>query len=200
TTATFGAKRDEAAFFEGYRAEYVRLADEVEGALGQRDARAILAVARLVDEEFRALKGPSRLDSGDLLRRCLEALRDHGVIAERYRRRFRLIMVDEFQDTDKVQVEVIRMLAAPDGRNICVVGDAQQSIYRFRGADVNVFFDYRDALRATDPRAHFPQLNSNFRSHGDVLAAVEKVFSQPEAFGADFLRLEAAGKVNREAD
>ena len=200
TTATFGAKREEAAFFEEYRAEYARLADEVEGALGQREARAVLEVARLVDEEFRALKGPARLDNGDLLRACLQALRDQPALAERYQRRFRLVMVDEFQDTDKVQVEVIRLLAAPGGRNICVVGDAQQSIYRFRGADVNVFFDYRDQLRATDPRAHFPELTSNFRSHGDVLAAVEKVFSQPESFGADFLRLEAAGKVAREAD
>ena len=244
TTATFGAKRDEAGFCEGYRAEYVRLAFEAEGALGQRAVQAIAAIARLVDSEFRALKGPGSFDSNDLLLMALRALQGNPAIAERYRRRFRLIMVDEFQDTDKVQVEVIRLLAAPGLANVCVVGDAQQSIYRFRGADINVFHDYRAALRAQAQQAEggkgsalaaqacdagcegsaegtgsaeapaapshapspapgtprFPQLTSNFRSHGDVLAVVERVFSQPQSFGEGFLRLEAAGKVNAVPD
>lgn len=82
-------------------------------------------------------------------------------------------MVDEFQDTDKLQVAVIAALAQPGFANVCTVGDAQQSIYRFRGADVNVFFEYRDRLRSLSPEAEFPQLPHNFRSHGDVLSLVD---------------------------
>ena len=200
TTATFGAKREGGSFFEGYRQEYLRLGFEVEGALGQRSVRALRAIARAVDDEFRALKGASAFDNGDLLALALRALDDHPAIAERYRRQFRLIMVDEFQDTDKVQVEVIRHLAAPGLANVCVVGDAQQSIYRFRGADINVFLDYRAALKAEAPDARFPELASNFRSHADVLAVVERVFAQPQSFGAGFLRLQAQGQVNRQPD
>ncbi|MFR5827808.1 MAG: UvrD-helicase domain-containing protein [Adlercreutzia equolifaciens] len=64
-------------------------------------------------------------------------------------------MVDEFQDTDKLQVAVIAALAQPASPT-CTVGDAQQSIYRFRGADVNVFFEYRDRLRSLSPRRSSP--------------------------------------------
>lgn len=80
------------------------------------------------------------------------------------------------------------------------MGDAQQSIYRFRGADVNVFFEYRDRLRSLSPEAEFPQLPHNFRSHGDVLSLVDAVFGQPQVFGDEFLHLEAAGAVNTAAD
>ncbi len=61
-------------------------------------------------------------------------------------------MIDEFQDTDELQVALVRALAQPGLSNVCTVGDAQQSIYRFRGADVNVFFGYRESLEAECPR------------------------------------------------
>ena len=109
-------------------------------------------------------------------------------------------MVDEFQDTDKLQVAVIGALAQPGFANVCTVGDAQQSIYRFRGADVNVFFEYRDRLRNLSPDAQFPSLPHNFRSHGDVLALVDAIFGQPQVFGDEFLHLEAAGAVNATVD
>lgn len=200
TTATAGKKQEGGELLELYRHEYLRLADEVEGSLGQRGARALAVIAEAVDAEFRALKGEGAFDNDDLLRMTLRALEEHPAIAERYRRQFKLIMVDEFQDTDKVQVEVIRHLAAPGLANVCVVGDAQQSIYRFRGADINVFLDYREQLAATAPEAAFPALDSNFRSHGDVLAVVERIFAQPQSFGEGFLKLSAKGKVNAQPD
>ena len=62
--------------------------------------------------------------------------------------RFRLVMVDEFQDTDETQLELIGLLAGEDGAHLCTVGDAQQSIYRFRGADVGVFRSHGARLAA----------------------------------------------------
>ena len=86
------------------------------------------------------------VDNDDLIQLALDALRNNPHLAERYRQQFRLIMVDEFQDTNLVQIEIVRLLAQPKMANVCVVGDAQQSIYRFRGADVNSFTEYRDVL------------------------------------------------------
>lgn len=135
-----------------------------------------MTLARLVEDAYARAKGSGRLDQGDLLRRCLDAFAEHPELSARYRERFRVIMVDEFQDTDKLQVAVIGALAQPGFANVCTVGDAQQSIYRFRGADVNVFFEYRDRLRNLSPDAQFPSLPHNFRSHGDVLALVDAHF------------------------
>ena len=116
-----------------------------------------MTLARLVEDAYARAKGSGRLDQGDLLRRCLDAFAEHPELSARYRERFRVIMVDEFQDTDKLQVAVIGALAQPGFANVCTVGDAQQSIYRFRGADVNVFFEYRDRLRTSLPTRSFPR-------------------------------------------
>ena len=163
------------------------------------EINAIVDIAEVVDKVYQKLKGADRLDNTDLLVLLLRSFKEHPEIAQRYRDQFKLIMVDEFQDTDKLQVAVIDYLAQPGRTNITTVGDAQQSIYRFRGADVNVFFDYRDEL-ATNPIAQFIELPDNFRSHADILAFVEAIFSQQEAFGKDFLALRAQGAVNQETD
>lgn len=163
------------------------------------EINAIVEIARVVDKAYHQLKGVDRLDNTDLLVLLLQSFKEHPEIAQRYRDQFKLIMVDEFQDTDKLQVAVIDYLAQPGRTNITTVGDAQQSIYRFRGADVNVFFDYRDEL-AQNPIAQFIELPDNFRSHADVLAFVEAIFSQQESFGKDFLALQARGAVNQETD
>lgn len=160
---------------------------------------ALVDIAQAVDETYHKLKGVDRLDNTDLLVLLLQSFKEHPDIAKHYRDRFKLIMVDEFQDTDKLQVAVIDYLAQPQRTNITTVGDAQQSIYRFRGADVNVFFDYRVEL-ATNPIAQFIELPDNFRSHADILAFVEAIFSQPDSFGKDFLALQAKGAVNQEDD
>ncbi|MFR1166352.1 MAG: UvrD-helicase domain-containing protein [Adlercreutzia equolifaciens] len=160
---------------------------------------AAVSLARLLEDAYARAKGNDRLDQGDLLRRCLDAFSAHPELSERYRERFKVIMVDEFQDTDKLQVAVIAALAQPGFANVCTVGDAQQSIYRFRGADVNVFFEYATGCDPSRPRRS-SQLPHNFRSHGDVLSLVDAVFGQPQVFGDEFLHLEAAGAVNTAAD
>ena len=196
----YRAKKPDAEAFAAWREAYADVFSEARAALGARVAAAAVTLARLVEDAYARAKGSGRLDQGDLLRRCLDAFAEHPELSARYRERFRVIMVDEFQDTDKLQVAVIGALAQPGFANVCTVGDAQQSIYRFRGADVNVFFEYRDRLRNLSPDAQFPSLPHNFRSHGDVLALVDAIFGQPQVFGDEFLHLEAAGAVNATVD
>ena len=146
----------------------------------------------LYDEKKRAA---GALDNDDLLKLALAAL-SRETIAEAYRDRFKLVMVDEFQDTSQLQIEIVRHLAGDGLRYLCTVGDAQQSIYRFRGADVNVYKAFRagladESIRKAGGDATMLALSSNFRSHADVLAFVKKVCSQPRVFGDDFLDLKA---------
>ncbi len=98
---------------------------------------ALAGLARAVEAEYRALKADqSALDNNDLLRMAYEALRDYPAIRAAYEGRFKMVMIDEFQDTDQMQVDLIRHLTGAGERALCTVGDAQQSIYRFRGAEV----------------------------------------------------------------
>ena len=98
---------------------------------------ALVGLARAVEAEYRALKADqSALDNNDLLRMAYEALRDYPAIRAAYEGRFKMVMIDEFQDTDQMQVDLIRYLTGAGERALCTVGDAQQSIYRFRGAEV----------------------------------------------------------------
>lgn len=186
-------------FFADYRQLYGDVLYEALACVGVGYQQGVFELAKLLDAAYREEKGARYLDQTDLLAKTAEALRDHPEVAREYRDRFRLVMVDEFQDTDRLQVAIVRALAAEDGSNICTVGDAQQSIYRFRGADVSVFFDVQKEMieRHGDCAVELPD---NFRSHRDVLAFVEEVFSQPDVFGENFLRLRASGKINEAAD
>src|SRR5207244_573536 len=99
----------------------------------------------------------SAVDFADLELMALELMRD-GEVAARYRERFAHVMVDELQDTNRVQLELIDLVA--DG-NLFTVGDAQQSIYGFRHAEVELFEQRGEALQARGARA---SLTTNFRS------------------------------------
>lgn len=97
----------------------------------------------------------------------------HPQVAQRYRRAIRFIMVDEFQDTNQMQVSIIRRIAAPDLSNVCCMGDRQQSIYRFRGADAHVTGRFGGATGI--PAGAENRLDHNYRCHADILAFVERV-------------------------
>ena len=75
-------------------------------------------------------------------------------------------------------------------QHLCTVGDAQQSIYRFRGADVNVYDEHKRAMREPEAGARYVELSKNFRSHRDVLSFVDRVFEQPHVFGKAFMSLD----------
>lgn len=111
------------------------------------------------------------LDNDDLLHLTAKTFDKHPEIAQIYSRKFKLVMVDEFQDTDQQQVRMIKSLSGENAQYLTTVGDAQQSIYRFRGADVDVFLRRQSEV----PSDQQPQLNDNFRSHNEILRFVAKV-------------------------
>ena len=169
---------------------------------------ALVGLARSVEAEYRALKADqSALDNNDLLRMAYEALRDYPAIRAAYEGRFKMVMIDEFQDTDQMQVDLIRYLTGAGERALCTVGDAQQSIYRFRGAEVEVFRRQErkvgasgateaaaDAGTAADaPAGELVKLVRNFRSHDEVLRYVARVFDGDDGgLMQGFLDLEAS--------
>lgn len=169
---------------------------------------ALVGLARSVEAEYRALKASqSALDSNDLLRMAYEALRDYPAIRAAYEGRFKMVMIDEFQDTDQMQVDLIRYLTGAGERALCTVGDAQQSIYRFRGAEVEVFRRQERKVGASGtaeaapvagaaadaPTGELVKLVRNFRSHDEVLRYVARVFDGDDGgLMQGFLDLEAS--------
>lgn len=169
---------------------------------------ALVGLARSVEAEYRALKaGQSALDNNDLLRMAYEALRDYPAIRAAYEGRFKMVMIDEFQDTDQIQVDLIRYLTGAGERALCTVGDAQQSIYRFRGAEVEVFRRQERKVGASGtaeaatvagaaadaPAGELVKLVRNFRSHDEVLRYVARVFDGDDGgLMQGFLDLEAS--------
>ena len=169
---------------------------------------ALVGLARSVEAEYRALKAAqSALDNNDLLRMAYEALRDYPAIRAAYEGRFKMVMIDEFQDTDQMQVDLIRYLTGAGERALCTVGDAQQSIYRFRGAEVEVFRRQERKVGASGtaeaaavagaaadaPAGELVKLVRNFRSHDEVLRYVARVFDGDDGgLMQGFLDLEAS--------
>lgn len=200
TSPKYRVKDTDPTFFAEYRSSYAQMAELVISALAVRELHWLIDVSKRVQSTFNELKGPTRLDNTDLLRTTYRSLEAHPDIAAEYRDRFSMIMIDEFQDTDELQVAILSLIAQSDFSNVCTVGDAQQSIYRFRGADVSVFYAYREMLERRFADARFVNLPDNFRSHSDVLSFVSKIFSQPTVFGERFLSLQPKGAVNFEED
>lgn len=199
TTPKFGKKSDHYEEMLRYRLEYKLLSERIAMRGASAEAASLVRFARVVKRHMDAIKsaGHTMFTESDLLVVCNEKLSDpaNASIVERYRRQFHCIMLDEFQDTDPLQMAIVSKLSAcGDAQdaplsNVCTVGDMQQSIYRFRGGDVEETQKRIASLKAG--RGMQFELSGNYRSHKDVLDAVETVFSRPEAFGEEFLRLEA---------
>ena len=157
----------------------------------------LLKLARAVEAEYRRLKRDRAvMDNNDLLRQTYLAFRDHESIREAYRDRFKLVMIDEFQDTDQQQVNLIGYLTGEGGRALCTVGDAQQSIYRFRGAEVEVFRTQEKTVTdgSGSSGGSLVKLVKNFRSHAEILEYVAQVFDGRDGRGGlmpEFLDLES---------
>ena len=119
-----------------------------------------------------ALHEEHALDFDDLLLRTLTLLRDHETIRDRYRARWSHIMVDEYQDTNGVQYEIMRLLVG-DTHNICVVGDIDQNIYSWRGADISHLLTFEK----TFPNTKVVLLEQNYRSTKTIIAAANDVIA-----------------------
>ncbi|PKM95180.1 MAG: DNA helicase PcrA [Firmicutes bacterium HGW-Firmicutes-1] len=116
------------------------------------------------------LKKCNALDFGDLLVKTVELFVEHPEVLKAYQNQFKYIMVDEYQDTNGVQFELINLLAK-EHHNLCVVGDDDQSIYKFRGADISNILDFEK----TYPKAKVIKLEQNYRSTGNILEAANQV-------------------------
>lgn len=118
----------------------------------------------------RRLRAANAMDFDDLLVRALELLCKRPEVLEKYQERFRYISVDEYQDTNHVQYEIANLLAAKY-QNLMVVGDDDQSIYSWRGADISNILDFEEDF----PDAKVVKLEENYRSTGHILAAANAV-------------------------
>ena len=126
--------------------------------------------AQVYQELERRLRAANAMDFDDLLVRALELLRTRPEVLERYQERFRYISVDEYQDTNHVQYEIANLLAAKY-QNLMVVGDDDQSIYSWRGADISNILDFEKDF----PEAKVVKLEQNYRSTGHILSAANAV-------------------------
>ena len=176
---------------------YLSLMMEARLALAEPRMHEVIDLSGRVFDAYRRRKREAGvLDNDDLLTMASRMFSEHPEIAAEYADRFKLIMVDEFQDTDQLQVNMIKRMAGKNFERLCTVGDAQQSIYRFRGADVSVYDRHLASVASTN-EAGLIELADNFRSHGDVLAFVDCVFSQPSVFGRSFMSLSASRDSGR---
>ncbi|MCL5238508.1 MAG: UvrD-helicase domain-containing protein [Nitrospirae bacterium] len=124
----------------------------------------------LYPKYLEALKTLNALDFDDLLLLALKLFREHPDVLDKYRDRFRYIMVDEYQDTNRVQYDFIRLLAG-ERKNLCVVGDDDQSIYGWRGANLGNILDFEKDF----PGTAVVRLEQNYRSFGNILLAANGV-------------------------
>jgi len=123
----------------------------------------------LIAEVYRAyqaeLKQLNAVDFDDLLVLAVEVLKKSGEARESWRRRFQFMMVDEFQDTNALQMELVGLLVNPEANNICVVGDDDQSIYGFRGAEISNILNFERFF----PNPKVIKLEENYRSTNIIL-------------------------------
>lgn len=116
------------------------------------------------------LKTANSLDFDDLIYLTVKLFKENDEVREFYRRKFRYILVDEYQDTNKCQYELVKLIVNDD-KNICVVGDDDQCIYAWRGADINNILDFEKDF----PAAKVIKLEQNYRSKSNILEAANKV-------------------------
>lgn len=119
-----------------------------------------------------ALKKNNALDFDDLIVKTVELFRSHPEVLDYYQERFKYIMVDEYQDTNTAQFKFVSLLAQKY-QNLCVVGDDDQSIYKFRGANIGNILNFEKVF----PDARVIKLEQNYRSTGNILSAANAVIS-----------------------
>lgn len=129
-------------------------------------------VAQVYQEYQQQLRKNNALDFDDLLVKTVELFQNCPDVLENYQERFRYIMVDEYQDTNTVQFKFVSLLAGKY-KNLCVVGDDDQSIYKFRGANIGNILDFEKVF----PEAKVIRLEQNYRSTKNILHAANEVIS-----------------------
>ncbi|MGN0131682.1 MAG: ATP-dependent helicase [Lachnospiraceae bacterium] len=134
-----------------------------------------MRIAKAYKEYQKTLRKNNAMDFDDLLVNAVELFRANPDVLADYQNRLKYIMVDEYQDTNSIQFELIRLLAGAN-HNLCVVGDDDQSIYKFRGANIRNILDFEKVF----PEAKVIKLEQNYRSTQNVLDAANAVISHNE--------------------
>ncbi|MGB6251156.1 MAG: UvrD-helicase domain-containing protein [Terriglobales bacterium] len=127
-------------------------------------------IAHVFEEYRKELRKANAMDFDDLLLEAMRLLKSVASVREYYNRRFRYLLVDEYQDTNRPQYELMRLLAG-DGHNVCAVGDEDQSIYSWRGADIRNILEFERDF----PEAKIVRLEQNYRSTQNILEAASVV-------------------------
>ncbi|CAA9495879.1 MAG: ATP-dependent DNA helicase UvrD/PcrA [uncultured Solirubrobacterales bacterium] len=148
-------------------------ADAYREKVGSFFEQTVADVYGLYEQRAHAMNA---MDFDDLLVRAVNVLELFPEVRERYRGAFRYVLVDEYQDTNRAQYRWLQLLTE-ESRNLCVVGDDDQSIYAFRGADVRNILDFEDDF----PDAHVVKLEQNYRSTQTILSAANAVVSNNRA-------------------
>jgi len=143
----------------------------------ENDSESVAAatLARVAERYRQTLEAAHALDFDDLLLRTVALLESNEAVRESYRQRFQYVLVDEYQDTNRAQYELVRHLSGPHG-NITVVGDEDQSIYSWRGADIRNILDFE----ADFPGARVLRLEENYRSRPAILDAASGLVAHNE--------------------
>ncbi|MBZ5728752.1 MAG: UvrD-helicase domain-containing protein [Acidobacteriia bacterium] len=145
------------------------------------------ALATVYAEYEKALHAANALDFDDLLLEAVRLLRHDDATRQSWNRRLSHLMIDEYQDTNRTQYDLMRLLSEAHG-NVCVVGDEDQSIYSWRGADIRNILDFERDF----PKAHTIRLEQNYRSTKNILAAAGAVVENNKARKGKKLWTEAA--------
>src|SRR5262245_20005860 len=127
-------------------------------------------VAHIFEEYRKELRKANALDFDDLLLETVRLLKSSSEVRERYQRRYEYLLIDEYQDTNRPQYELIKLLAGAQ-HNVCVVGDEDQSIYSWRGADIRNILEFEKDF----PEARIIRLEQNYRSTRAILEAASAV-------------------------
>ena len=133
-------------------------------AISQSTISSYNTVAHLYKEYQEHLKNANAMDFDDLIGNTIQLLKEHPDIQAELQKKIQYIMVDEYQDTNASQHELLSLLVSPE-HNICVVGDDDQSIYSFRGADVDNILNFPQEFDGT----HIIKMEQNYRSDGNIL-------------------------------
>jgi DNA helicase-2/ATP-dependent DNA helicase PcrA len=130
-------------------------------------------VAHIFESYRKELRQNNALDFDDLLLEAVRLLKSSSEVRERYNRRYRYLLIDEYQDTNRPQYELMKLLAGPE-KNVCVVGDEDQSIYSWRGADIRNILEFEKDF----PNVKTIRLEQNYRSTQIILEAASAVVSR----------------------
>jgi uncharacterized protein (TIGR00375 family) len=181
--------------------------------LSEREARKALAAMEPATRESlaKALRARDLVSLDELLTLTVQLLDETPALVERYRARWQWIFVDEYQDVDPVQYELLRLLCPPGG-NLCAIGDPDQAIYSFRGAEVSFFLRFTGDFATPEVDARVVRLTRNYRSSAPILAAAVQAIAPTTLvpgrrldparldLEAPMVGLYAAGSVADEAD